>query len=594
MRLPSLKHRKPIVYISLSIYLVLIIFIIVESCLSSGLSGIQSNFIAYISAIFVNKASGPQESVVLKPNQITGYTDSSYLGEGKIALGTTSLVSFEVKYPDKSHSDDVYDKSFTVDSVLGNKDDYNLVLSSHESGKSFFADVRIVANNISSEEYSIKLKVADKLDYTYSFNIVEKEAPINYDLRLEKTTLKIGETSKVEIKLNPKEGRQDSDSYLRRYFDVTKLNHSSLNPAVADIDKYGVIHAFSTGTTAVTYGKETYDVEVTSQSIIKPAINSLNLSKSEDANQSLSLLDYDYVFEKNENPNLYSAIIYPTFEDTTLEDQNITYYLDNNLKAILAPYKYDDTGYPVYKDDLNRNCVRVCGYRTKGDVTLTVMSDVDNSIKNSLVLNVDEAYPTSMDLNVKNKKVYLGDQFTIKGIFTPKNVFSSSIEVTSNNNVVEIINNGTELITIKGKEIGTAHLVIKSKSNNSLTKEIDVEVTGKDAINDNNYSDFHTWIRKFAGHFILFTITSIFGALFFVTYLNTDIEKLISIAITLSIGFIVACVSELIQKYSATRNGSWEDVGIDFLGYFVGLALFVIVYLIIRLIKKKSHKNEAN
>ena len=183
MKLPTLKHRKPIVYISLGIYATLITLILAEACIPGGASGMQSGLFAQISAFFVNLVKGPQVAEIIKPSEFGTVADSSYLGNGKIAIGTTTFLSLEVKYPAKKDID-VYDKSYVIDSTLGNKDDYNLVISSHEGSGSYFVDVRIVANAMTSDAYALDVKVADKLTYTYNFNIVEKAKPVNYDLRL--------------------------------------------------------------------------------------------------------------------------------------------------------------------------------------------------------------------------------------------------------------------------------------------------------------------------------------------------------------------------------------------------------------------------
>ncbi|MCR4911514.1 MAG: VanZ family protein [Bacilli bacterium] len=588
MKIPSLKHRKPIVYISLGIFATLVSLIIAESCIVGGASGVQSGLFAQISAFFVNLIKGPQIAEVIKPSSIGTVSDSSYLGNGKIALGTTTLLSIEVKYPEKKDID-VYDKSYVVSDLLGNKDDYNLVMSSHESKNSYFVDVRIVANAMTSEAYALNIKVADSLNYRYDFNIVERAKPVNYDLKIGKTTLKTGETSKIDTKLNPKEGNNRNDYYLRRLYDYTKLDHSSSNEAIATIDKYGVIHAISEGSASITYGKETYNITVTSEHITKPATNSIALN----ATGSASMLDYDYVFTGEDNPDDYSVLIHPTFENTTLEDQSVSYYLSDELGAIIAPFKYDENGFPVYKDDENKDCVRVCGYRKKGNVKLTVVSNNDNTIKQELDINVGEALPASMTINQKEtKEVYVNDQLQVSGIFTPKNVSVKAINVTGDSDKVQIVGNGTELVTIKAKDVGKVHITVTSVANETLKQEFDINISVKQAINDDNYSNFHQWMRKFGGHFMLFLVTAIFGLLFFYTYFEDYIKLYLYLPLTLFVGFLTAGLSELIQLCVPSRSGTWMDVGIDFFGYVVGTAITFLVITIIHFIKKAKNKSK--
>ena len=99
-------------------------------------------------------------------------------------------------------------------------------------------------------------------------------------------------------------------------------------------------------------------------------------------------------------------------------------------------------------------------------------------------------------------------------------------------------------------------------------------------------------MRKAAGHFSLFLVTAIFGMIFFYTYMD-DIKKLwITVVVTLSLGVIVATVSELIQTVVPGRSGVAMDVGIDSLGYFIGMLLTLGVILLIRLIKNKINKKK--
>ena len=114
--------------------------------------------------------------------------------------------------------------------------------------------------------------------------------------------------------------------------------------------------------------------------------------------------------------------------------------------------------------------------------------------------------------------------------------------------------------------------------------------TAKQAINDDNYSDFHSFIRKSAGHFALFGITAVFGLIFFYTYFEDKKKIWMGLVISISIGLFIAALSELIQYNIPTRGGSFKDVGIDFVGYIIGTIITLGVILIITAIKKRNKK----
>ncbi len=589
----KLRKRKPIVYISLAIYLLLLSFIIVESTLSGGFTSDQSKWFANISAWIVNVFNGPQIPDSINPTEFGTITDSTYLGKGKdgipnIAIGTTTLVSIPVNYPTKPKDYDVYNFEYNVNYTLGNKNHFNTVQSSRVVNKtSYVIDLRIVANEMGDDLYQIDLNVADTLSYTYKFHITELATPTNYEAKINKTNLKTGETAQISAKLLDE---KRNDAYLRRYFDESKINRSSSDENVATIDRFGVVHGISAGVATITYGTYTFDITVSNETIIKPATNSISLEIKDGSKTNPSLLDYDYVFEDGEISNDYSTLIYPTFEDTSLEDQSFSYEISDNLKTKITPYRYDENGYPVYHDDEGKSCVRLCGYRKKGEVTLTCYSNSDNEIKQTISLNVDEALPTSMKISVANgKKLLVNEQLVISATFGPKNVNNKKIHISvDNTDLIKITNNDTASVTIKALAMGNVKITATSVANPSLVQEFNLELTANQVINDDNYTDFHIFIRKASGHFLLFLATAVFGMIFFYTFIDDDKRLWLSVALSLSIGLLAAGASELIQYFVPSRTGSMSDVSIDFIGYLIGTAISFGVMMFIRYFENRK------
>ena len=596
MELPSLKHRKPKVYIFLGLFISTIIFVLVESCLPSSISGAQSNFFARIYAFFINSATGPQETEIIKPKEISAVRDSSYLGKdengnSKIAIGTTTLLSIDVQYPEKKNKDDTLDRTYTIENVLGNKDDYNLVLSSSLNKLTNTINIRIVTDKYLGEQvsdlYKFNVKISDNLTYPFSFRIVDLEKPTSFLATIDKTTLKIGETAQINTQLT---GEDRVDTYLRRYFDTTKIESSSSNNEVATIDKYGVVHAVSEGNATITFGTYSFDIYVGNETITNPVDNTIALTTSK---SQISALDYDYVFENGEDSNNYSTLIYPSFSDTSLEDQSVSYYLDSKLKAKIAPYKYDELGYPVYKDDNGNNCVRLCGYREKGTVKLTCISNANNNIKSSIDIQVGEAVAEQMNVNLSdNFELILGDQKVITASFSPKNTKNTAIKVVCNDeSALQISNNNTASVTISAKKEGSFSITVSSISNPELSKTINFEIIAKQTINPNNFADFATFVRKYGGHMIIYLIMAVFGFLFFYSYFEIEKQKyMLGLPASLTIGFIIAGLTELIQHFVPSRGGEWKDVGIDYMGFAIGTAIALIIYLIVYFIKKAINK----
>lgn len=590
----TFKKKRPLFYISFGFYAALSAFIIVESCLNSGLSDIQSTLFAKISAWFVNKTNEATPAELIKPTDIKLSFDSSYLGQDEqnisnIAIGTTTLATIQVTYPEEIKAQQTYDQAFTYESVLGNKDDYNVVLSSRTSNNLFYIDMRIVANEMTSPNYQINVNVAKTLNYSYKFHIVDLPAPTEYEAKLDKDHIKIGETTTVDIKLT---GNDKKDDYLRRYFDQSKLNHSSNNEAVATIDAYGVIHGVSAGTATITYGSFTKTVTVSDEHIALPA-NSISLNISNKSTNTISLLDYDYAYDGEDDPNDYSLLIYPTFADPSLEDQSVRWETSNPLMGKIGPFEYDEeTGYPLYHDRDGKYCARIMGYRKQGDVTITCYSNVDNAIKQTIDIHAGEAKASEFVVSVSKKdKIAVNEQIIVTATFSPKNTHQKALHVEPSNGNAQIINDNTTSVTIKAVKAGSCHFKVTSLSNDTLSYEFDMTFTAQEKINENNFSSFHAFVRKFAGHFFLFLVTAVFGMMFFYLFIE-DFKKLwLSISLCVVSGVFLAGLSEFIQYFIPTRGGTIIDVGIDSLGYIIGAAITLGIILLVRFISKK-HKEK--
>ena len=106
-----------------------------------------------------------------------------------------------------------------------------------------------------------------------------------------------------------------------------------------------------------------------------------------------------------------------------------------------------------------------------------------------------------------------------------------------------------------------------------------------------DHAAFHSAIRKIVGHFLLFGLSGIFTSLTFVMndYMMERF-KWKNIIFVLSIGLVVAVVSELIQYFVPGRYGVLTDILIDYSGYLLFSGLVCLVYV---LILKRNQKTKA-
>ena len=117
-------------------------------------------------------------------------------------------------------------------------------------------------------------------------------------------------------------------------------------------------------------------------------------------------------------------------------------------------------------------------------------------------------------------------------------------------------------------------------------------------ITPQNFDKFAFNLRKVVGHFLLFAFSGVFSTWSFYLFLKD--RKLgyfvWQLCFTFALGFSLALITEFAQIFVEGRTGAWADVGIDSLGYFIGV-LPVILILLLRkspiFQKPKNKKNQS-
>lgn len=99
------------------------------------------------------------------------------------------------------------------------------------------------------------------------------------------------------------------------------------------------------------------------------------------------------------------------------------------------------------------------------------------------------------------------------------------------------------------------------------------------SINNENYSNFASLIRKLFGHFGLFCFSGVFTTWTFYLFLNnTKLNYFLKFSgVSFGVGIAIAGLSEFIQIFVPGRSGSIADVGIDSAGYLIGVLLVIFI-----------------
>lgn len=596
MNVPSLKNRKPPVYIFLAIYSLCCAFFLVESSFPGNLSSEQSGAVSQVVAFFVNLFKDTTPAKKVEPLSLNLTSDSSFLNLAdpslqtpEIALGTTSLLTYTVKGPSLGKGEYLNPAFEVTRNDRSTELDYRLNVDSTSHS------VYIVSTGNVGDSYSISVKAGASLTTTYSFKIAANPAPISYQVQEQTTPLTLKENQSYPLNLTLLDPRGEiknpkNDYYLRRIYDPSKLQVTPEDASAGlYVDHQGVIHAKKAGSYIAGYGSARISVEVSDDALALPdSTSKLSIAKSDSASK-MALNDYDF-YEANANNGID---LVASWSGTLPGDQSVSWVSEDPLIGKIVSLK------EALKTHVN-------GYRKKGNVTITAISNADPSIKASIVLAPEEIAPTKEEWHPQYRysgggtfndlpaslSVHKGGIITIKNtIDATKNITNNTLHASADNANVTLLGDGTQYITISFDKTGTSTVLLTSLGNPDLSQKLTLEVAAEQNVNAED-ATFQSFIRKLVGHGSWFAITAVFGALFFAFYFADLKKSWLGFLFGNGIGFSIAALSELIQHFVPDRYGAWRDVGIDMLGYLLGSALMLLLFLFIDLFRHKKKAPE--
>ena len=134
---------------------------------------------------------------------------------------------------------------------------------------------------------------------------------------------------------------------------------------------------------------------------------------------------------------------------------------------------------------------------------------------------------------------------------------------------------------------GAIHGEASAAESDSISKaEADIiNTVSPGTITPESFPTFAFFNRKLLGHFLAFTLDSVFAtiAIYYFLIPRKWYKFYFIYLISFGFGFIVAAISEIMQLFTPGRTGAFSDVLIDMGGYLLGL---VIIFLILFFAKK--------
>ena len=140
-------------------------------------------------------------------------------------------------------------------------------------------------------------------------------------------------------------------------------------------------------------------------------------------------------------------------------------------------------------------------------------------------------------------------------------------------------------------DVSSSHSSTVSNTVTDVTGKVESAISGgKTDISDGwkaNFSEFHHTIRKGFGHFGAFMILGLFAT---IALANLAPKKSLGIFIAYFYGLFFAVFTEAIQLSVPGRAGVFDDVALDFSGFFTGLKIVTITWWGMLLIMSKKRK----
>lgn len=600
------RKRKVLSVISWVLFGALSTLVLVESATPSSSSGVQSWSLTRILADFFNSILPGEKTTTAKPTEISinAYSPSAVFEDGQrqnlfeaneAIIGTTKLFQYSLKYDLEKANIYDSDVKLTFTKTPG-ENSFSHTFTTNQNG----GVLRIIP--LIEGEYSFTLTDSANHVSAFSFQATKRIKPKDISAKADLISLKNGEISRLDYVMTFGDLKRDDgtvDHYLARYYDRSLVEFSSSNESVLKVEKGGILRAMGPGDANVLYeGKVICPVNVSSE-VFSTNVTRIALTADKTA---IAPLDYDYYYGGQIDVHYYDAL-----DNEVNANLPVDFSSGDSLVALVDNdhLDYDESGELVpIKGGF------VSGYREKGEAQVTAKLLYNPEISASIGFTSNSVLPTQVTVHVMNgeteiqtsgSSIKAGETLTISTEVLPKNAHDTAIHVDINDaSLAKVLNNDTNNPSISLIKEGNLQFDIYSVPlGPSTAKHYALTVEPQPQINPSNIDDFHSFIRKAAGHFSLFLVCGIFGAMAMFTslFLNQEKKKryLFTSAVLLGSGLFLAGISELIQTIPVlARGGSIVDVGIDFFGFAIGAGLVFCVFLLIDACRKKKEQSNAS
>lgn len=196
---------------------------------------------------------------------------------------------------------------------------------------------------------------------------------------------------------------------------------------------------------------------------------------------------------------------------------------------------------------------------TTGEAEVTITSRMDPSISITLTICVYIDEPTKL-------QIITSDITVVDRLYSLKTIGD---EFYVDNVTYEVVKGKAQLDGNKFRPTRLGKLVIRATYDDDPSLYTDI------TLNVKLFDTFAAFVRKALGHFSLFAVLG-FGYTYVFLFLFK--RKWVSAPLALPTGLLLAMASEGLQLTAEGRYGSWTDVGVDFVGFAIGIAVALLLF----------------
>jgi len=365
----------------------------------------------------------------------------------------------------------------------------------------------------------------------------------SFELEVAVTDIYIGTTTKLVPKnVTPDLARLDTILY------------SSDNELIATVNEYGVVKGTGVGSTTIRAiagtVERTIDINVTNSPTPVIAPGSLTITGP----------NVGYIYRSHQ--------LTADFGPTVPTDDTITWLTSDQTIA-----RVDDTGL-------------VYGYKFEGTVTITAISNADDTISDTFEMTFVKVYPQTVSLIVAKTDIIAGQAINIYFDFNPVDTYDRQLVWTSSDSTIAHVSSRGEYGLFTAIKVGTVTITATSTMDDAVTATIEMHVLKASTLSPEQEEDMRAFVRKGLGHYFLFFANGLLGYLTMFYFLK-DRRDWKHMLFSVLVGAVLSSFMEALQLLAPGRSPLLTDAIINFLGYLTANIILLVVFVL----DKRKHKS---